>query len=84
MASKEHAFSESVDERRRFVRVQAAKAAVGLALGAAFFLLLGRPDTREGIALAALLAPAALALLGLLRLPLPCLETGFARSCSRP
>jgi cell cycle sensor histidine kinase DivJ len=76
MASKEPAFSESVDERRRFVRVQAAKAAVGLLLGAGFLVLLGRPNTREAIALAALLSPAALALLGLIRLPIGVLETG--------
>jgi cell cycle sensor histidine kinase DivJ len=61
--------------RRRFVVVQASKAAVGVALAAAFVLLVGRPDLSEGIALVGLLTPALLAALGLTRLPLPALET---------
>ncbi|HEU0161450.1 MAG TPA: ATP-binding protein [Rhizomicrobium sp.] len=60
--------------RRQFVLVQAAKAAVGAALGLAFFCVTGRPDGAELLALAGLLAPAGLALLGLTRIPLPVLE----------
>jgi cell cycle sensor histidine kinase DivJ len=69
-------------ERRRFMAVQAAKAAVGAALGLAFFGMVGRPDTAEALAMAGLMAPAALGLLGLTRIPLARLEqvglTGFA------
>ena len=69
-------------QRRRFVAIQAAKGAVGAVLGLAFFGMLGPPDTAEAIAMAGLMAPAALALLGLTRLPLAALEqvglAGFA------
>src|SRR3569833_1088430 len=69
-------------ERRRFMAAQAAKAAVGAALGLAFFGMVGRPDTAEALAMAGLMAPAALGLLGLTRIPLARLEqvglTGFA------
>ena len=62
--------------------VQAAKAGVGAILGLAFFGLAGRPDPVEWIALAGLIAPAALALLGFTALPLAVLEqaglAGFA------
>jgi cell cycle sensor histidine kinase DivJ len=61
-------------ERHRFLAVQAAKAAVGVVLGVAFFGLAGRPDAAEAIALMGLAAPAALALLGLTALPLAALE----------
>ncbi len=69
-------------QRRRFVAIQAAKGAVGAVLGLAFFGILGTPDTAEAIAMAGLMAPAALALLGLTRIPLAVLEqvglAGFA------
>ncbi len=69
-------------QRRRFVAIQAAKGAVGAVLGLAFFGVLGPPDTAEAIAMAGLMAPAALALLGLTRIPLAVLEqvglAGFA------
>jgi cell cycle sensor histidine kinase DivJ len=61
-------------QRRRFVAIQAAKGAVGAVLGLAFFGVLGPPDTGEAIAMAGLMAPAVLALLGLTRIPLPVLE----------
>ena len=62
------------DARRRFVAVQAAKAAVGAVLGLAMFGLVGRPDLAEAIAMAWLMTPALLALLGLAGLPLAALE----------
>ncbi len=69
-------------QRRRFVAIQAAKGAVGAVLGLAFFGVLGPPDTGEAIAMAGLMMPAALALLGFTRIPLPVLEqvglAGFA------
>jgi cell cycle sensor histidine kinase DivJ len=72
----------AVQARRAFVLVQLAKAGVGLALGLAFFGVIGRPDTAELIALAGLLLPALLALLALTSLPLAWLEqvglAGFA------
>jgi cell cycle sensor histidine kinase DivJ len=77
--------AESADpaaQRRRFMAVQAAKAAVGAALGLAFFGLAGRPDSASAIAMAGLMAPALLALLALTRLPVSLLEqaglAGFA------
>ena len=54
--------------------VQAAKAGVGVALGVAFLGVVGRPDPLEWIALAGLIAPAVLALLGLTAIPLAALE----------
>ncbi len=60
--------------RRTFMLVQAAKAGVGAALGLAFFAMVGRPDSLEGIALAGLMAPAVLALLGFTSVPLAALE----------
>jgi cell cycle sensor histidine kinase DivJ len=68
--------SESTAERRRFMRVQAAKALVGALLAAGFIALLGRPDLAESLAIAGLVLPGALALLAFSRLPLPVLETG--------
>ena len=61
-------------QRRRFVAIQAAKGAVGAVLGLGFFGVLGTPDMAEAIAMAGLMAPAVLALLGLTRMPLPALE----------
>ena len=61
-------------QRRRFVAIQAAKAALGAVLGLAFFGVLGPPDTAEAVAMAGLMAPAGLALLGLTRIPLAVLE----------
>ncbi len=62
--------SDSAGERRRFVALQAAKAGLGAALGLGFFGMVGRPDLAEAIAMAGLMAPVVLALLGLTRLPL--------------
>ncbi|HEY4077283.1 MAG TPA: ATP-binding protein [Rhizomicrobium sp.] len=61
-------------QRRSFVLVQAGKAAVGAALGLAFFGVIGRPDWAETIAIAALMTPGLWALLGLTRISLPFLE----------
>ena len=61
--------------RRLFITVQASKAAIGAALGIAFIAMIGRPDIAELVAMAGLLAPAGLALLGFTRLSLPALET---------
>src|ERR1051325_5201459 len=67
--------SESTAERRRFLRVQAAKALVGALLAIGFIALLGKPDLSESLAMAGLVLPGALALLAFSRLPLPALET---------
>jgi two-component system, cell cycle sensor histidine kinase DivJ len=75
MAGFDKASREAAAGRRSFVRIQAAKAAIGALLAAGFLTLVGRPDVLEWVALGALLAPALLAILGLLRLPLPALET---------
>jgi cell cycle sensor histidine kinase DivJ len=68
--------------RRTFMLVQLAKAGVGVALGLAFFGLVGRPDVAEFIAMAGLVSPALLALLALTPVPLARLEqiglAGFA------
>jgi cell cycle sensor histidine kinase DivJ len=61
--------------RRLFITVQASKAAIGAALGVGFIAMVGAPDVAEVIAMAGLLAPAVLALLGFTRLSLPALET---------
>src|SRR6185312_12506744 len=66
--------SQSGAQRRAFMLVQSAKAGVGVALGVAFFGVVGRPDPLEWIALVGLVAPAALALLGLTAIPLAILE----------
>ncbi len=55
--------------------MQAAKAGVGAGLGGIFVALVGKPDIAEWIAIAGLLAPAALALLGFTRLKLDTLES---------
>ena len=62
-------------QRRMFITVQASKAAIGVALGVGFIAMVGRPDLAELIAMAGLLAPAFLALLGFTRVSLPALET---------
>jgi cell cycle sensor histidine kinase DivJ len=80
MSVKEHfsstrfAAGDPQAPRRLFIAVQAAKAAIGLALVLAFVGLVGRPDVAEALALAGLLAPALLALLATTRIPLPVLE----------
>jgi len=60
--------------RRRFIAMQTAKAVVGAGLALGFWALVGRPDCAETIAIAGLLAPAPLALLGFLPISLPRLE----------
>jgi cell cycle sensor histidine kinase DivJ len=60
--------------RRRFVAVQAAKAGVGALLALGFCGLVGRPDSAEMVAIAGLLAPVPLALLGLMPISLSRLE----------
>ncbi|HWY64392.1 MAG TPA: hypothetical protein VNX61_04200, partial [Rhizomicrobium sp.] len=75
-------FSDPRAQRRLFVAVQAAKAGVGAVLCLAYCALVGRPDTAETVAFIGLMAPAALALLGLTAIPLAVLEqvglAGFA------
>ena len=66
--------SDQRAQRRRFVAIQAAKGAVGAVLGLGFFGVLGTPDLAEAIAMAGLMAPAGLALLGITRISLPALE----------
>ncbi len=70
----------SAGARRRFVAVQAAKAAAGAILGLLFVVVMGRPDTAEIIALMGLLLPGLLALMGLTSLPLAALETASLAS----
>ena len=72
---------DAVASRRLFVAVQSAKASVGAGLVLAFVWLVGRPDAAEMVAIAGLLAPAILALLGLTRISLAVLEqVGLAGS----
>jgi cell cycle sensor histidine kinase DivJ len=83
MAVKANADShgDAVASRRLFVAVQSAKASVGAGLVLAFVWLVGRPDGAEMVAIAGLLAPAVLALLGLTRISLAVLEqVGLAGS----
>ncbi len=61
-------------QRRLFISVQAAKAAVGAVLSLAFLSLVGRPDAAETVAIAGLMAPALLAVLGFMRIRLSILE----------
>jgi cell cycle sensor histidine kinase DivJ len=61
-------------QRRAFVLIQAAKALVGGVLGLCFFAMVGPPDTLELFAMAGLLIPGALALLGLTEIRLQVLE----------
>jgi cell cycle sensor histidine kinase DivJ len=66
--------ADSRSQRRLFIAVQGAKVAVGALLSLGFVALVGRPDMAEMAAIAGLLAPALLALLGFTRIPLPILE----------
>jgi len=75
MSDFETAVNESPAARARFFRIQGAKAGIGATLAIVFVALVGRPDLLESIAVAALLAPGALALLALSRLPLAALES---------
>ena len=61
-------------QRRTFMVIQAAKAVVGGTLGLCFFAMVGRPDTLELVAMAGLLMPGALALLGFTEIGLAALE----------
>ncbi|HEX4634803.1 MAG TPA: ATP-binding protein [Rhizomicrobium sp.] len=61
-------------QRRRFIRMQAAKAGLGGLLGLAFLLMVGRPDTLELVALSGFMIPASLALLALAPVSLSALE----------
>jgi cell cycle sensor histidine kinase DivJ len=65
---------DNKSQRRLFIAVQAAKAAVGAALSLAFIGMAGRPDAAEAVAIAGLMSPALLALLGFTRIPLSVLE----------
>jgi cell cycle sensor histidine kinase DivJ len=60
--------------RRRFILVQAAKAGAGAMLCLGFIAWAGWPDSAESVAMAGLLAPALLALLGFLPISLEQLE----------
>ena len=61
--------------RRLFISVQASKAVVGAALSLGFIVFVGRPDAAEALAMAGLMVPAVLALLGFTRIPLAMLES---------
>ena len=74
MAINPHTSDGENSARRAFVLLQAARAAIGLALAASFVVLLGKPDLAEAIAMAGLVAPALMAVLGLSQLSLPLLE----------
>jgi cell cycle sensor histidine kinase DivJ len=73
---------DAQSQRRRFMAIQAAKAGLGAGLAALFVYIVGKPDFSEWVAIAGLLLPGALALLGFTRLKLDVLETlglaGFA------
>ncbi len=62
-------------QRRRFVAVQAGKAALGAVLSGTFIAFVGHPNAAEGVAIAGLVSPAALALLGFTPLSLAVLES---------
>src|SRR3569833_1029657 len=66
--------TDGAAQRRLVIAVQAAKAAVGAVLVAAFVLLVGHPERAEALAMAGLLSPAILALLGFSPVSLPILE----------
>jgi len=74
MATTGEKFSDPKAQRRRFMLLQAAKAAIGAALGLAFFGMVGRPDGAEILAFAGLLVPGGLALLALTPVSLSALE----------
>jgi cell cycle sensor histidine kinase DivJ len=61
-------------QRRQFIAVQGSKTALGALLCIGFVALVGRPDGVEMIAMAGLLAPAVLALLGLGKTSISILE----------
>jgi cell cycle sensor histidine kinase DivJ len=65
---------ENAAERGIFARVQAGKAALGAAIVAGFAVFIGQPDGFETVALALLLVPGALAILGFFRVPVVVLE----------
>ncbi|HSC18779.1 MAG TPA: PAS domain-containing sensor histidine kinase [Rhizomicrobium sp.] len=75
MAGMQQRARDRSTERRRFVRVQAAKGGVGAILAIGFVALLGRPDAMQSAALAVLLAPGALAVAGFCGARLEILET---------
>ncbi len=75
MSGPLEAQDRNVSERRHFVAVQSAKAAVGALLSGAFVWFAGPPGLPEGIAILGLIAPAGFALLALTSLPLAVLET---------
>ena len=59
---------------RQFIAVQAAKAGLGAALCAGYIAVVGVPGTLELVAMAGIMAPAVLAVLALLKVPLAILE----------
>ena len=67
--------AELAAQRRRFMIVQASKAAVGATLAGLFVAVIGKPDIVEWIAIGGLLLPAMVALLGFTRLSLGALES---------
>lgn len=75
MADFRGTLRETPGERQRYVRIQTAKAAVGACLALTFIFAVGRPDAVEWVAIAALLVPSVLAVLGVLRVPLCALES---------
>ena len=74
-AGKDKAERKNAASRRRFIRVQLGKAALGAVLGGAYGVLFGMPDLLDSIAIGALLSPVLLAFAALLRAPLAVLET---------
>jgi cell cycle sensor histidine kinase DivJ len=75
MAGFESAARTEAVERRRFIRVQLAKAAIGGSLAAGYTTIFGAPDLIDSIAIGALLSPILLALAAFLRIPFAVLET---------
>ncbi len=74
MTVKTNRFSDPKAQRRLFVLLQAAKAGIGVALGLAFFGMVGRPDVAELAAFLGLMVPGLLALLALTPISLCFLE----------
>ncbi|HWU56196.1 MAG TPA: ATP-binding protein [Rhizomicrobium sp.] len=74
MAIQANSFLDPKAQRRRFMRMQAAKAGLGALLGLAFFAVIGRPDAVELAVLAGLMIPAGLALLARTPMSLAALE----------
>jgi len=75
MAVNNDGFADGRALRRLFISVQASKAVVGAALSLGFIAFVGRPDIAEALAMAGLMMPAVLALLGFTRVPLAILES---------